>query len=77
LNADNVQEAFEAAMRGRLYRDWGLTNIGVWLRSGYDEMVMEKLAYNDMLLLADSVPSIREFWGKSISTSASDGDGIA
>jgi hypothetical protein len=59
-------------MRERTYRDWRLHDIGVWLRSGYDEMIMKKVEYDDMLLLAASIPSVQRFWGSYIRTTSTD-----
>jgi hypothetical protein len=61
-------------MSDRIYHDWRLFDIGVWLRLGYDEMVMRKVEYDDMLLLAESVPSVQKFWGKYIVTDNSNAE---
>jgi hypothetical protein len=57
---------FEEELRRYSYQDWKLTDIGVWLRLGYEEMVMQKMDYDNMLLIAESIPSIQKFWGESI-----------
>jgi hypothetical protein len=59
-------------MAERAYRGWNLHDIGVWLRLGYDEMIMKKVEFDDMLLLAGSIPSVQKFWGRYIVTTSRD-----
>lgn len=70
--AHERESSFRCRMEERVYRDWNLYDIGVWLRLGYDEMIMKKVEYDDMLLLAGSIPSVQKFWGRYIVTTSRD-----